>query len=386
MLLISDLYEKVRRSVKEQDILQLAISLEVLKREGLDFGYLEQHNSIVSFVLKQSVVKHCWNEDIFALLVLNGAKLVNNEGVSNLHLSGLSYVPDLPRVLKKFCSAEDLAAYNKDGTSLLSELLVYPYKNDGYLDTVNVILEKGVNVNYRNLNGSTPLMLVCAQEGDLSRNIHFLLRTGANMYAKDRLGRSVLAYSLDNKTHLQILIDAGLEISLTGDLDQDDMLREALEIAVHRHDQEVYEMLVTPAKSVHPNMYIPTFENATGLSQLNTDNVKKIKNSKRVKKCRDIEIRMAIIEYTRDALSSIEATKRDGSTTDETHYPHLSFLEHIISYDKELQFVRKAIKKLSRGDSRFAWMVANANQIYNFPILYNFVQEYGEDYHHVKIT
>jgi len=371
MLAISDIYTQVAGSVERQDLLSLGLCLERLRQGGMDFSDLEQHYSILSYVFVPPNVKNFWNKDIVYFLIENGAKFLNKEGKSNLLFSGLRIVPDLADMLEKFCSAEDLKVLSEHGKSMLTLFAANDRTtvNSDFL-IMDSILSKGIDINYPNADGTTALMVTCDAEKDLSVKIKYLVDKGADMYAKDSNGRSVISYALSNSSHVRTLVELGLSITTVHDYGQTTLLQELLDLAVYRHDREAYEICTNMAKVEEPLIQIPSFEEATGVVRADRPIIEQIKNLVYVDEVSNIDLRVAIIEYVSEKHKLIENISKSNPSLEEkqildnVHDSCLKFLSHVIEYGQEVQFVRKALGVMAKSNSMFALLIAGGEESY----------------------
>lgn len=68
-----------------------------------------------------------------------------------------------------------------------------PEGQDGRVQIAKLLIEKGANVNARALDGSTPLMVAASQQNHIVLAI--LLKTGADVSATDRCGKTAIDYA-----------------------------------------------------------------------------------------------------------------------------------------------------------------------------------------------
>ena len=87
-----------------------------------------------------------------------------------------------------------------------------PFSGD--LEVVKILVENGADVNYRNIDGITPLMNGCSK-GNLDI-VKFLVDQGSNMDAKNNRGETALFYASSYNTHVEIikfLIEQGADVN-----------------------------------------------------------------------------------------------------------------------------------------------------------------------------
>ena len=73
----------------------------------------------------------------------------------------------------------------------MDETALWSAAIQGHLESVDLLLEKGANVENRGLHETTPL-IIASQEGKLE-TVQLLITKGkANVHAKDKLGRTAL--------------------------------------------------------------------------------------------------------------------------------------------------------------------------------------------------
>ena len=88
--------------------------------------------------------------------------------------------------------------------------------SDGYLEIVDFLIKKGANVNARNRLGDSPLILVapnCDMDKDIQLNIvELLLNAGADVNAQDNYGNTVLM--LANECNFDLNSDTNSNSSL----------------------------------------------------------------------------------------------------------------------------------------------------------------------------
>ena len=106
----------------------------------------------------------------------------------------------------------DLAIADNKGDTALHYAAVAGYDDAGKL--INVLMQKGANVNAQNKNGQTPLF--CAVHEDRAKNLATLIINGkADVNLADEDGITVLhkAASMNNVSLMKFLIDNGADIT-----------------------------------------------------------------------------------------------------------------------------------------------------------------------------
>lgn len=77
-----------------------------------------------------------------------------------------------------------LLAYTDEPISPKSGEALNRAASQGYLDMLNLLIDRGFDVNARNENGQTPLLSACDADKPLPILIQTLLNRGANIAAK----------------------------------------------------------------------------------------------------------------------------------------------------------------------------------------------------------
>ncbi|CAO2650642.1 Nn.00g019340.m01.CDS01 [Neocucurbitaria sp. VM-36] len=93
-----------------------------------------------------------------------------------------------------------------DGSTLMHIAVHYDRR-----DLINILIQKGVDINTPNVRGHTPFLKKCQRR---ARNLHFLLERGADVFVKDKQGQSALHIaaihgSIDT---MELLLSKGLDI------------------------------------------------------------------------------------------------------------------------------------------------------------------------------
>lgn len=111
---------------------------------------------------------------------------------------------NLPRITELIAKGVDINAKNKDGVTAL--LLA---AQNGHLEVVNVLLEAKADPNIADADGDTALLL--AVESGAAEVVQALLKAGASLQHKNTQGKTALMIANDNglPTVIKILQDAG---------------------------------------------------------------------------------------------------------------------------------------------------------------------------------
>ncbi len=90
----------------------------------------------------------------------------------------------------------------------LNELLIFSCRS-GNLDLITERVQKGADINYRNNDGSTPI-LAAISKGYFAA-VKYLINQGADLSCKDSYGNNPLEYAIEsnNKEIAELLFDHG---------------------------------------------------------------------------------------------------------------------------------------------------------------------------------
>lgn len=101
------------------------------------------------------------------------------------------------------------------------EMFVQALKSDNTLAEIDKLIKNGADVNAKNKDGGTPLMLASfgSLDSDAVKAVKALIKAGANVNAKDDTGTTPLmwaTYIFQNPDAIKVLIKAGADVNAKG--------------------------------------------------------------------------------------------------------------------------------------------------------------------------
>lgn len=144
-------------------------------------------------------------------LLSSGVNVLGNElGMKSLYKAVYNCHPNVVKILLNAgVNPNDLFTSNG-----IKQSLIYLSAYKGDIETMNLLIDAGVDVNIPNINGITALM-VAASRGRLDI-MAMLLRAGANIHQEDSMGgNTALCYAakFGNIKSLRFLLEAGADIN-----------------------------------------------------------------------------------------------------------------------------------------------------------------------------
>ena len=129
-------------------------------------------------------------------------------------------------------------SYLYSKTTIEEDFLSYVVRGDAK-KVLYYINDEDVNINYRDVNGVTPLMLsIIAKQNEITQ---ILIKNGANLDLKDNDGLTALFWAIiqDNTEAVRMLINAGANLDL-----KDNEGFTALLWAAYKDNTEAVKMLI----------------------------------------------------------------------------------------------------------------------------------------------
>lgn len=166
------------------------------------------------------------NINLFNLLVSKGAR-VENDSILFYAVYGMN-LEIIKILLKRFKIEVDIRR-EPDGLTPLAVACLYGDDEDERLiDIVNFLIHSGSDVNTRDNDGCSLLMLLSASEKNLFNEekdesiFEILIKHGADINAQDPHGKTALMYAAekDNKYTLKRLLEAGASTNIKDNIDK----------------------------------------------------------------------------------------------------------------------------------------------------------------------
>jgi ankyrin repeat protein len=177
-------------------------AIEILITEGADVNIVDNDGNTALMIACINIENDeygCWSSEIIEGLINyhTDVNIENYEGDTVL----MSAVKDSNwgTVYTLIKMGLDVNTKTKDGESILNKLLdedrcLYEY----HIKVVKYFIDKGVDINFKNSLGYTPLMQACIQE--YSEVVEILLKNGADINATDNDGKSALSWLVEVST------------------------------------------------------------------------------------------------------------------------------------------------------------------------------------------
>lgn len=132
---------------------------------------------------------------------------INNLGFSPLHLAvRKNNIPLVRALLENDANINIVDAYN--------QVAIFDAVQENNAEMIDYLYENGAEINFANQNGHTPLM-VASFDKHRQEVLCELLRLGADVNAKDKIGRTAFMHAINNNNGamMDILLKAGSAIN-----------------------------------------------------------------------------------------------------------------------------------------------------------------------------
>ncbi|XP_063913028.1 uncharacterized protein LOC135129711 [Zophobas morio] len=194
------------------------------------------------------------NRDVMKLLLEKGIDInaQDKNGATALQLAWTRSVCENAKTLLDFGASTDVLDHNKQN------VLHYASKSwNADPDLIKAIIDKGIDVNAQDGNGTTPLQVAC-KNGNYEIT-ELLLNFGTSINIADKRNKNAFHYAAEswtpNRSKMKLLIENGIDVNA-----QTETGTTALQLACQNGDAEIAEMLVKSGASV--NMLDKNNENA----------------------------------------------------------------------------------------------------------------------------
>ncbi|KAJ3641462.1 hypothetical protein Zmor_027969 [Zophobas morio] len=205
---------------------------EMLFKVGSSINDMDKENNNA---LHYAAKAECENEDIFELLIEKGINVnfQNKSGTTALHLACENALCDVAKTLLESAASVNILdidnnnalhyyvrtldrnlrkIINKQWEEILDLAL-----DQGTAVIITLLVENGVDVNAKNKNGMTPLLLTCTNKYICSDVVQILLKCGALINLMDEEHNSALHYASDseedNQLIMNLLINYGVDVN-----------------------------------------------------------------------------------------------------------------------------------------------------------------------------